>query len=72
MSFFNVYLWCSRKARWLIPLSSFGEVAHYAIRANLHIDAFTMLEHAWQSIVGCCAVFLFRVFSTILSIFSDI
>ena len=62
VSLSNVYLWCSRKARWLISLSSIEEVAHYAIRANLHIEAFTMLEHTWQSIVWCCAVFLFRVF----------
>ena len=60
MSFSNVYLWCSRKARRLIPLSSTGEFAHYAIRANLYIDAFTKLEHACQSLVGCCALFLFR------------
>ena len=45
---------CSRKARRLIPLSSIGEVAHFAIRANLHIDALTMLKDAWQCIVGCC------------------
>ena len=43
-------------------LSSIGEVAHYAIRANFQIDALTMLEHAWQNIVGCCAVFLFSRF----------
>ena len=55
---FDVYLWCSRKARWLISLSSIEEVAHYAIQANLHIEAFTMLEHTWQSVVGCRAVLL--------------
>ena len=54
MSLSNVCMRCSRKARWLIPLDSIGEVAHYAIRANLHIDALTMLKDAWQCIVGCC------------------
>ena len=63
---------CSRKARWLIPLSSIGEVAHFAIRANLHIDALTMLKDAWQSIVGRCAVFLFRVFRLLLQTYDII
>ena len=54
VSLSNFYMRCSRKARSLLSLSPVGEVAHFAIRANLHIDALTMLKDAWQCIVGCC------------------
>ena len=59
----NSYMRCSMKACWLIPLGSIGEAVHHAMRANLHIDALTMFEHAWQSIAGCCALCIFRIFS---------
>ena len=72
VSLSNFYMRCSRKARSLLPLSPVGEVAHFAIRANLHIDALTMLKDAWQSIVGRCAVFLFRVFRLLLQTYDII
>ena len=69
----NFYMRClARKARWLIPLSSIGEVAHFANRANLHIGALTMLKDAWQSTFGRCAVFLFRGFRLLLQTYDII